>query len=88
MRKTTVDAFDILVVLTVVAGSDGGNIGSVIVVVVLVMMVAFCGLPDTAGQARCKTMITPVCRAQKLPKVDVFPTCARWTAEYDQPAPN
>ena len=71
--------------VAVVADSDVGNIGSVIVVVV-VMMVAFCGLPDTAGQARCKTMITPVCRAQKLPKVDVFPTCARWTAEYNQPA--
>ena len=84
MRKTTVDAFDILVGVTFVAGSDGGNIGSVTIVVVLVMMVAFCGLPDTAGQAGCKTMITPVCRAQKLPKVDVFPTCARWTAEYNQ----
>ena len=81
-------AVDALVGLAFVAGSVGGNIGSVMVVVVLVMMVAFCGLPDTAGQARCKTMITPVCRAQKLPKVDVFPTCARWTAEYNQPAPN
>ena len=49
VRKMTVDAFDILMVLTVVAGSDVGNIGSVTIVVVLVMMVAFCGLPDTAG---------------------------------------
>ena len=53
----------------------------------VVMMVAFCLFPDTAHPT-CKTMITPVHRAQKPPKADVLSVRARSTLEYNQPSPN
>ena len=53
----------------------------------VVMMVAFCLFPDTAHPT-CKTMITPVHRAQKPPKADVLSARARSTLEYNQPSPN